>query len=69
MKECPSCKAKNKNDAAFCGECGTSLEGVSVTADEWVAAAGACSDSAGYLRKGIPVHDIRRRGSHYGAVQ
>lgn len=46
MKECPSCKAKNKNDAAFCGECGTSLEGVSVTADEWIAAAGGLLNKA-----------------------
>lgn len=40
MKECPSCKAKNKNDAAFCVACGADLKDVPATADEWAAAAG-----------------------------
>lgn len=40
MKECPSCKAKNKNDAALCTECGADLKDVPATADEWAAAAG-----------------------------
>lgn len=40
MKECPSCKAKNQNDAAFCTECGADLKDVPATADEWAAAAG-----------------------------
>ena len=40
MKECPSCKAKNRNDAAFCTECGADLKDVPATADEWAVAAG-----------------------------
>lgn len=40
MKECPSCKAKNRNDAAFCTECGADLKDVPATADEWASAAG-----------------------------
>ena len=32
MKECPSCKAKNKNDAAFCAECGADLKDVATAA-------------------------------------
>lgn len=40
MKECPSCKAKNRNDAAFCTECGADLKDVPAAADEWASAAG-----------------------------
>lgn len=40
MKECPSCKTKNRNDADFCSECGADLKDVPATADEWAAAAG-----------------------------
>lgn len=39
MKECPSCKTKNRNDAVFCTECGASLKDVPA-ADQWAAAAG-----------------------------
>lgn len=40
MKTCPSCKAKNQNDADFCIECGTTLKDVPAQADEWTSAAG-----------------------------
>lgn len=40
MKECPSCKTKNRNDADFCIECGANLKNVPAAADEWAAAAG-----------------------------
>lgn len=40
MKECPSCKAKNRNDADFCTECGADLKDVPATADEWASAVG-----------------------------
>lgn len=40
MKECPSCKAKNRNDASICAECGADLKDVPATADEWATAAG-----------------------------
>lgn len=43
MKECPSCKAKNRNDAVFCSECGGSLKDVPVQADGWTAAAASVS--------------------------
>lgn len=33
MKECPSCKAKNQNDAFFCTECGTSLKDIPATVE------------------------------------
>lgn len=46
MKECPSCKAKNRNDAAFCTECGADLKDVPATADEWAAAAGSLLNKA-----------------------
>ncbi len=46
MKECPSCKAKNRNDAAFCTECGADLKDVPATADGWAAAAGSLLNKA-----------------------
>ncbi len=39
MKECPSCQAKNRDDATFCTECGADLREVATQADEWSAAA------------------------------
>lgn len=39
MKECPSCKTKNRNDADFCTECGADLKDVPAATDEWAAAA------------------------------
>lgn len=33
MKTCPGCQAKNADDAAFCNECGASLEGVAIEAE------------------------------------
>ncbi len=45
MKECPSCKAKNRNDAVFCTECGGSLKDVPAQAEGWDAAVG------GFLNK------------------
>lgn len=46
MKECPSCKTKNRNDAEFCTECGADLKDVPATTDEWAAAAGSLLNKA-----------------------
>ena len=36
MKKCPGCKAKNQDTAAFCKNCGSSLNGVPITSDDAV---------------------------------
>lgn len=41
MKECPSCKTKNRNDAHFCAECGADLKDVPAADNELAAAAGS----------------------------
>lgn len=46
MKECPSCKAKNRNDATFCDGCGADLTDVPAQADEWAVAAGGLLNKA-----------------------
>jgi len=46
MKECPVCKAKNRNDAGFCSECGADLKDVAAQTDEWAAAAGSFLNKA-----------------------
>lgn len=46
MKQCPSCETKNKNDAAFCSNCGAELKDVPVSTDDWAAAAGSFLNKA-----------------------